>query len=97
MYEIIKTIKLYVDRMDAETAKRAGISYPKFKALVSDNIWVETPEALSMGLADGVVYLNVTHTFSQQKPKDVLTMLKKSGKFTPQLMNVKGYTFNFNR
>jgi ATP-dependent Clp protease protease subunit len=95
MYELIHSIKMYVDRMDAETATRSNIPYDKFKMMVFNNIWAETPEALSLGLADGVIYLQTTGFLGKNIPEDVLTNLKKSGKFRQDLLNVKGYVFKF--
>lgn len=93
MYELIKTIKLYVDRMDAETAQRAGIPYDKFKMMVFNNLWAETPEAVALNLADGVVYLDTTGGLTNTNPEDVLNNLKKTGKFRQEIMQVKGYVF----
>lgn len=89
MFSLIKTIKLYVDRMDAETAQRAGMSYSKFKTLVADNIWAETPEALSMGLADGVINLSSQSGAGY----DVMNELKRQGKYNPNMLEVRGYVF----
>lgn len=93
MYEIIKMFKLYVDRLDAEVAQRAGIDYKEFKFLVANNIWVETPEALKMNLADGVIYLRTFGGSNNGQPTDVLNYLKKTGKFDPKMMLVRGYVF----
>lgn len=105
MYELIKMFKLYVDRMDAETAKRAGIPYDKFKHMVADNIWVETPEALSLGLADGVVYVSsnnkvnilnetikkyVTGTTSEERAASKQELMDK-------MQNTKGYSLETTR
>lgn len=87
--------KLYVDRMDADTAKRAGIEYGKFKAMVADNIWAETPEALKLNLADGVVHLRVIMpTFSGKGPVNLLNTLKRENKWTEAMSKVKGYYLN---
>lgn len=94
MYEIIKMFKLYVDRLDAEVAQRSGIDYKEFKFLVANNIWVETPEALAMNLADGVTYLRTYNSLGNVQPTDVLNHLKRTGKFYPGMMNVKGYVFH---
>lgn len=96
MYELIKTIKLYVDRMDAETAKRSGLDYNAFKMMVFNNLWAETPEALKLGLADGVVYLNVvggSFNAGNFQANDVMTGLKKSGKYRENMLQVRGYEF----
>lgn len=98
MFELIKMIKLYVDRLDAEVANRAGMKYSEFKALVADNIWAETPESLKMRLADGVVYLKPTgYGFAgSDRPQNVLEHLKKSGKFNENIFKYRGYVFTTN-
>jgi ATP-dependent protease ClpP protease subunit len=94
MKSMIDAFKLLVDRMDKETADRAKIDYAKFKAMVSDNIWAETPEALKLGLADAAVHLEVTDTvFSNASSTDVREVLRKQGKLTPELLSITGYTF----
>lgn len=98
MYEMIKAFKLYVDRMDAAVAKRSGIEYSKFKALVADNIWVQTPEALKAGLADGVTHVKINDLFGLKSANNVennvMTSLRKRGLLTPDKQNLKGYQFN---
>jgi ATP-dependent protease ClpP protease subunit len=94
MLELIKMYKLYVDRMDADVAKRSGIEYNKFKRMVSDNIWVETPEALALGLADGVVHLEVIggfDTFGTDLSQNVMDRLKKTKKWNDDMLKVRGY------
>lgn len=94
MYAIIDMYKRYVDRMDADVATRSGLDYTKFKAMVSDNIWAETPEALALGLADGVVHLNVTSNFGvagSSSVRNVMTALKISNKWNDEMLKVKGY------
>jgi ATP-dependent protease ClpP protease subunit len=95
MFELIKMIKLYVDRLDAEIANRSGMKYSDFKALIADNIWAETPESLKMNLADGVVYLKTTgYGFTgSDRPQNVLEYLKRTGRFNVNIMQYKGYVF----
>lgn len=103
MYELVKMFKLYVDRMDADTASRAGIDYNKFKMMVANNVWVETPEAINYRLADGVVHLHFNSDAfvaavggamdSKERPVDVLSNLKIQKLFNPEMLNVKGYVF----
>ena len=96
MHELIKMFKLYVDRLDADVAARIGMPYAQFKALVANNIWVETPEALDMKLADGVVYLNVSgqgvnimeNLINKYSGKDKEKQLEE---FKRKLENTKGY------
>jgi ATP-dependent Clp protease protease subunit len=97
MFELIKMYKSYVDRMDADVAKRSGIEYSKFKALVADNIWAETPEALALGLADGVVHLDVKSSitsFGNKAPYNVMDILKKTNKWNDKMLGVRGYIFD---
>jgi len=51
------TIKKYVDRLDAEVAARSGIRYETFKQMLVSELWVESVDAIEMGLADEMVYL----------------------------------------
>ena len=58
MLSMLNAIKLLTDRLDAKIAQRAGIPYHKFELMVLKNLWVETPDAIKMGLADKVIHLN---------------------------------------
>lgn len=95
MIEMEKMFKLYVDRMDADTARRSGIDYGKFKFMVLNNIWVETPEAMALHLADKVVHLDVDIRNSLGQLNDSPANLKKiliDRKIWNEKMNdVKGY------
>jgi ATP-dependent protease ClpP protease subunit len=94
MKSMIDAFKLLVDRMDKETADRAKIDYTKFKAMVSDNIWAETPEAIKLGLADAAIHLEVNEsTFSNNSEKNVREVLRKQGKLTAELLSITGYIF----
>lgn len=52
MLSQIRTIKLYVDRMDKYIADRAKIDYAKFKQELSEELWIEGVDALQRGFAD---------------------------------------------
>lgn len=95
MKALIDMIKLYVDRMDAYTAQRSGLDYNKFKAMVADNIWVETPEALKLGLADGVVFLSSNSAILSNQPQiNMRQELKRRGLLRADLDTVRGYVFD---
>lgn len=48
-------LKRYVDKMDAFIANRAGIPVDKFKAMTSQELWIDSEDALEMKLLDSVV------------------------------------------
>jgi ATP-dependent Clp protease, protease subunit len=55
MKAILNMLDRYVERLDQEIAKRANIPYGQFSRMVVENVWVETADAVVMGLADGTV------------------------------------------
>lgn len=57
MLSMLNAIQLMMDRMDANIARRAKIQYKDFQVSILKNLWVETPDAIKMGLADGLVQL----------------------------------------
>jgi ATP-dependent Clp protease, protease subunit len=91
MATMINAFRLYVDRMDAAVASRSNIPYDKFKAMVADNIWVETPEALKLNLADGVVHLKTKSLLGMDAHNNVLEYLKATGQYTEEKQKIRGY------
>jgi ATP-dependent Clp protease protease subunit len=67
------TIKKYVDRLDAEVAARAGIRYETFKQMLVSELWVESVDAIEMGLADEIAYL-----FNKPGTNPLIFNLKKA-------------------
>lgn len=59
----IKMFKKYVDRLDADVAKRSGIEFNKFKAMLSQELWLEASDALDLNLADKMAYIIYGQTF----------------------------------
>ena len=57
MLSQLKTIKLYVDRMDQEAVSRSKITYEEFRSLVADEIWLEGVDAIRLGFSDELVLL----------------------------------------
>lgn len=60
MKSMIDMIKLYVDRMDADIAQRAGIPFDEFKVMMLNNTWLEGRDAIAKKLADEIVTLEIT-------------------------------------
>lgn len=57
-------ITRYVNKMDADIGKRAGLSLEQFKAMTVSELWLDAEDALDKKLADGIV----TVTVSGNKP-----------------------------
>lgn len=73
--------KLYVDRMDANASRRSGIEFSTFKDMVGRDLYIDSQTALSLHLADGIVFLPYT-----KEPKltfKVTEELKKYNIVTP--------------
>lgn len=66
MLSQLNAIKLYVDRLDAEVAARAGIKYEDFKNLVISELWIEGVDAMDMGLSDGIAFIFVKQSFGSE-------------------------------
>lgn len=88
-----KAIKLYMDRLDADTAIRSKIPYERFKFMTLNNIWAETPEALALHLADGVVkfeYYGDPITIIYDEPQET-----KAAKSYRDYMFLKTFKFEY--
>jgi ATP-dependent protease ClpP protease subunit len=66
MLSQLNAIKIYVDRLDAEVAARAGIKYDDFKRLVVSELWIEGVDALDLGLTDGLAFIFVKQSFGSE-------------------------------
>jgi ATP-dependent protease ClpP protease subunit len=58
MVSLLTFVQKYVDRMDANVAKRAGISLEKFKIMVAHELWLEAVDAVNTKFADSLVSLS---------------------------------------
>ena len=100
MASMLNSFKKYIDRMDAETAARSGIEYSKFKAMVADNVWVDTSDALQMRLADDMIFLELEYPVMKQATPNfgnsIKNILNSKGLLTPKLLDTKGYIFKTN-
>lgn len=86
MLSQLSTIKVYVDRLDAEVAARAGIRYETFKQLVVSELWVEGADALELGLTDKLAFVFTKSSFSEK----VSTFDLKKQLGDKSVNNVKG-------
>lgn len=95
MSEMLNMFKKYIDRMDAKAASRSGIEYSKFKAMVANNVWVDTVDALDLKLADNMIFLSVTGSpkLASFTTNSVRSILKSKGLLTPKLLETRGYIF----
>lgn len=75
-------IKKYVDRLDAEVVARTKMTYADFKARIQNELWLEGVDALNLGFADGLAYVNSGATDSANGAPFIPTVMPndKSGK-----------------
>lgn len=106
MHTMLSMFRNYVDRMDAEVSLRSGIEYNKFKAMVADNIWVESVDAVKMRLADDLIFLDVAvpNAFNTElNPKNsnkfisIRKRLASRGQLTNEIIKTEGYSFKFKK
>lgn len=94
MLSMLNAIKLMTDRMDAKIAARAKIAYKDFELEVLKNLWVETPDAIKMGLADGLIHLSyknndVSVFNTSEHLKELGIKTKQTKEIFPQLYEIQ--------
>lgn len=57
MLSMLNAIQRMMDRLDGAVAARAGIPRDQFNVMVLNNIWIESPDAVRMRLADRIIFL----------------------------------------
>jgi len=72
-------LKRYVDKMDYYTAARSGQSYASFKALTSQELWIDAEDALASKLIDKVVRVDISPSY--QLKLDNASKRKSRAKF----------------
>jgi len=77
MGNLLRTLTLYVDRLDFDVAKRVGIPFDKFKERVATEMWIESQDALSENFCDGIVFLPNSSNFGENL--SIKEQLKKDG------------------
>lgn len=71
MLSQLTMFKGFVDRFDANAARRSGTDFAKFKSLISQELWMDSQTALSYKFTDGLAYVflgkNKDQAFSARK------------------------------
>lgn len=57
MLSQLNMFKGFVDRLDANAARRSGTDYSKFKASVSQELWMDSQTAVEGKFTDGLAYV----------------------------------------
>lgn len=78
MLNQLTMFKKYVDRLDAEVAARSKISYAEFKSLLANELWLEAADALNMGFADKIAYVN--YSLGNEDGEEVYDVRKEIAK-----------------
>jgi ATP-dependent Clp protease protease subunit len=55
----IGTIQRFTNKMEAEIAKRMGITFDQYKQKIQNEYWVDSEDALKDKVIDGLVYISV--------------------------------------
>lgn len=79
MITMLTAIKDYTERMDRYIADRAKIPYEKFELMNLKNLWIESNDAVKMGLADEVAYVNYPRSKSSGSFISIREELIKKG------------------
>jgi len=77
MLSQLTMIKLYVDRLDASVAARAGLDYTEFKQKIAYEYWLEAADAVDTRLADQLI--SISYKKSGKNTKDIQEILKSKG------------------
>lgn len=91
----IDMLKKYVDRMDMQIAKRSGIPYEKFKAMLVSELWLEGVDALNLNLADKIATLRFSE--SSREATEIFDLKKEMEKlrgttpFPPSSQSVRDF------
>lgn len=65
MFSMIKTIKRLIDKMNYEIAKRANLTELEFKALWSDELWIDAEDSTVQNFNDVIVSLTTDGKFRE--------------------------------
>ena len=80
MYSYIRFIKLYVDRIEKDIAKRWNIPFDVYKNIISNELWIDAEDAIQNNIADGLV----SFSFNVKRPEKLPVYLKIQYPFTKQ-------------
>jgi len=59
MDALLGMITKYVDKFDRHIAKRAGIPFEKYKAMIVSELWLDAEDAMKLGFVDAIVSVDV--------------------------------------
>jgi len=93
MLTMLNAIKLYTERMDRYIADRAKIPYEQFQLMNLRNMWIESVDAVRLGLADEVAYVNYKRGVNNDTIS-ISAILKAKG--VQENTKVTDKKFNFN-
>lgn len=71
-------------KMDYYIAERAGMEFEEFRHLLSNEIWIDSQDAMNMGFSDRIVSLNLSHV-----DKSVLLPFSNRTKHAAERIEVK--------
>lgn len=73
----LNMFKLYVDRLDAFAANRAGVDYNTFKSRIVSELWLETEDALNEKFADNLAFISYSRKTEQTFNMENYLKIKK--------------------
>lgn len=79
----IGTIQRYTNKLEAEVAKRMGISFSEYKQKIQNEYWVDAEDALKDKVVDGLVNLTINgnafndNSFPEQKKEVTKAKVKE--------------------
>jgi ATP-dependent Clp protease protease subunit len=78
----IGTIQRFTNKMEAEIAKRMGLTFEQYKQKIQNEYWVDSEDALADKVIDGLVYISVTGSkVNLDIPIDVSEKARRSDLF----------------
>lgn len=80
----IRSIKRYIDRLDADVVKRSKLTYQEFKSQMAAELWIEGVDALDKGLVDRIGYLTINESVDGKGAFNLREELKREGKTVPR-------------
>lgn len=89
MFSRLTYVIEYVNRLDAEVATRAGIPIDDFKKKTLVEYWVETDNAISVGLADNLAF--ISYSRSNKSLFNMEEHLKEQGIAIPRELLIPGF------
>lgn len=86
MYSRLSTLKRYVDKLDANVAKRAKLTPEEFRNLYMKELWLDAEDATQQGFADGIVFVR-GESAAKLYPDMSILLKNKPGPVGPTVNN----------